>query len=79
MKDFAIGLSILLKGSDEDKMKWIFQVYDVNKDGILTRAEFRDVTASVRIQICFTLERFKHFLTIFNFAIFLNLTANRVP
>ena len=47
MKDFAIGLSILLKGSDEDKMKWIFQVYDVNKDGILTRAEFREVTASV--------------------------------
>jgi len=46
-EDFAIGLSILLKGSDEDKLKWIFQVYDVNKDGILSKEEFRDVTASI--------------------------------
>jgi len=46
-EDFAIGLSILLKGSQEDKLKWIFHLYDVNKDGILTKTEMRDVTASI--------------------------------
>ena len=47
LKDFAIGLSILLKGSDEDKLKWIFHLYDVNKDGVLTIDEFREVVTSV--------------------------------
>ena len=49
LKDFAIGLSILLKGSDEDKLKWIFHLYDVNKDGVLTMDEFREVVISVSI------------------------------
>ena len=51
IQDFAIGLSILLKGSQEDKLKWIFHLYDVNKDGFLTKTEMRDVTASVSISI----------------------------
>lgn len=46
-EDFAIGLSILLKGSDEDKLKWIFHLYDVNKDGVLTIDEFREVVTSI--------------------------------
>jgi len=46
-EDFAVGLSILLKGSLEDRLRWTFQVYDVNKDGVLSRAEVRDVTAAV--------------------------------
>ena len=47
MQDFAVGLSILLKGSLEDRLRWTFQVYDVNKDGVLSRGEVRDVTGAV--------------------------------
>ena len=47
LQDFAIGLSILLKGSIEDKLKWIFSVYDVNKDGVLSKTELKDLTTSV--------------------------------
>lgn len=46
-EDFAIGLSILLKGSIEDKLKWIFSVYDVNKDGVLSKTELKDLTTSI--------------------------------
>ena len=48
LQDFAVGLSILLKGSLEDRLRWTFQVYDLNKDGVLSRGEVRDVTAAVR-------------------------------
>jgi len=46
-EDFAVGLSILLKGSLEDRLRWTFQVYDVNKDGVLSRGEVRDVTGAI--------------------------------
>ena len=46
-----MGVSILLKGTLEDRLRWTFQVYDVNKDGVLSRAEVREVTAAVRIII----------------------------
>eukprot|EP00090_Calanus_glacialis_P013039 TRINITY_DN21651_c0_g1_i3.p1 TRINITY_DN21651_c0_g1~~TRINITY_DN21651_c0_g1_i3.p1 ORF type:complete len:169 (-),score=38.39 TRINITY_DN21651_c0_g1_i3:105-611(-) len=46
-EDFAVGLSILLKGTLEDKLRWTFQLYDVNKDGVLSRSEVRDVTSSI--------------------------------
>ena len=49
LQDFAIGLSILLKGSKEDKLKWVFHLYDVNKDGVLTKPELKDVISSVSI------------------------------
>ena len=29
-------------------MKWIFSVYDVNKDGVLSITELKELTASVR-------------------------------
>ena len=46
-----MGLSILLKGTLEDKLRWTFQLYDVNKDGVLSRSEVRDVTSAVRMLI----------------------------
>jgi len=46
-EDFAVGVSILLKGTLEDRLRWTFQVYDVNKDGVLSRAEVREVTAAI--------------------------------
>ena len=31
----------------EDKLKWMFQLYDLNGDGFISREELSDVAASV--------------------------------
>jgi len=46
-EDFAIELSVLLLGTVEDKLRWIFRLYDLNKDGVLSRSEIKEVTASI--------------------------------
>jgi len=46
-EDFAIGLSILVKGTQEDKIRWTFNLYDLNGDGVITKDEMEDIIASV--------------------------------
>ena len=36
-EDLVVTLSILVHGSMEDRVSWIFDLYDLDKDGILTR------------------------------------------
>ena len=36
-QDFVISLSIILRGSTIDKLNWAFNLYDLNKDGCITR------------------------------------------
>lgn len=36
-QDFAVGLSVLLRGTEQQKLKWTFDLYDVNKDGCVTK------------------------------------------
>ena len=36
-QDFVTGLSLSLYGSREEKMKWAFQLYDLDGDGCITR------------------------------------------
>ena len=47
MQDFALGLSVLVKGSEEETLRWTFNMYDLNGDGVITRDEMEDVVASV--------------------------------
>ena len=47
MQDFALCLSVLVKGSEEEKLRWTFNMYDLNGDGVITRDEMEDVVASV--------------------------------
>ena len=42
-----MSLSLLLYGSQEEKLEWTFHLYDLNGDGLLSREEIRDVTTSV--------------------------------
>ena len=46
-QDFALGLSVLVRGSLEDKLRWTFNLYDLNGDGVISKDEMEDVTASV--------------------------------
>lgn len=37
LQDFVMGLSILLRGTVEEKLNWAFNLYDINKDGYITK------------------------------------------
>lgn len=32
-----MGLSILLRGTVQEKLNWAFNLYDINKDGYITK------------------------------------------
>ena len=36
-QDFVVGLSVLLRGTVHQKLKWAFNLYDINKDGYITK------------------------------------------
>ncbi|XP_044862609.1 calsenilin isoform X2 [Mauremys mutica] len=36
-EDFVVGLSILLRGTVHEKLNWAFNLYDINKDGYITK------------------------------------------
>uniref|UniRef100_A0A665V445 Kv channel interacting protein 2 n=1 Tax=Echeneis naucrates TaxID=173247 RepID=A0A665V445_ECHNA len=46
-EDFVISLSIILRGSVTDKLNWAFNLYDLNKDGCITREEMTDIMHSI--------------------------------
>ncbi|KAF1394832.1 hypothetical protein PFLUV_G00005230 [Perca fluviatilis] len=46
-EDFVISLSIILKGSITDKLNWAFNLYDLNKDGCITREEMTNIMDSI--------------------------------
>ena len=37
--DFMEFLSVITKGTTEDKLQWAFTFYDVNHDGVISREE----------------------------------------
>lgn len=46
-QDFALGLSILSRGTIAEKLKWTFTLYDINRDGIITRGEMTDIVTAI--------------------------------
>uniref|UniRef100_A0A8D0A9Y0 Kv channel-interacting protein 4 n=1 Tax=Sander lucioperca TaxID=283035 RepID=A0A8D0A9Y0_SANLU len=42
-EDFVMGLSILLRGTIQEKLNWAFNLYDINKDGYITKEEMLDI------------------------------------
>ncbi|XP_043556524.1 Kv channel-interacting protein 4-like [Chiloscyllium plagiosum] len=46
-EDFVMGLSVLLRGTIQDKLKWAFNLYDINKDGYVTKEEMLDIMKSI--------------------------------
>ncbi|XP_041838347.1 Kv channel-interacting protein 2-like isoform X2 [Melanotaenia boesemani] len=46
-EDFVVSLSIILRGSMTDKLNWAFNLYDLNKDGCITREEMTDIMHSI--------------------------------
>jgi Ca2+-binding EF-hand superfamily protein len=48
----VVTLSLLLKGTEEDRLRWTFRLYDTNGDGYISREEMEDVAQSVRMDFC---------------------------
>lgn len=46
-QDFVQGLSILSRGSVEEKLRWTFSLYDINGDGFITREEMTDIVTAI--------------------------------
>lgn len=46
-QNFVQNLSILSRGSLEEKLRWAFTLYDINGDGYITREEMTDIVSAV--------------------------------
>jgi Kv channel-interacting protein len=46
-EDFLVGLSILARGTMDEKLRWIFNLYDLNRDGKVTENELLSVVSSI--------------------------------
>ena len=38
---------MLTRGTEEDRLRWTFRLYDINGDGFISREEMEDVAQSV--------------------------------
>lgn len=47
LQEFVQGLSILSRGSVEEKLRWTFSLYDINGDGYITREEMTDIVTAI--------------------------------
>lgn len=43
LQDFVSGLSIILRGTIDDRLNWAFNLYDLNKDGCITKEVGADI------------------------------------
>lgn len=46
-KDFIQCLSLMCRGSIQEKLQWAFKLYDINGDGRITKKELMDIVCSV--------------------------------
>ena len=46
-QDMLVSLSTLLRGTTYEKLRWTFTLYDLNKDGFITKQEVTNVVLAV--------------------------------
>jgi len=46
-QDFVTGLSVLARGTVEEKLEWAFGLYDVNGDGVIGRDEMLNIVSAI--------------------------------
>ncbi|XP_053319312.1 Kv channel-interacting protein 1 isoform X3 [Spea bombifrons] len=46
-EDFVTALSTLLRGTINEKLRWTFNLYDINKDGYINKEEMMDIVKAI--------------------------------
>ena len=46
-QEFVRGLSVLSRGTFQERLQWAFSLYDVNGDGIITKEEMLDIVTAI--------------------------------
>ncbi|KAK3095373.1 hypothetical protein FSP39_013906 [Pinctada imbricata] len=46
-EDIVMGLSVLSRGTYQERLQWAFNLYDVNGDGLITRDEMLDIVTAI--------------------------------
>ncbi|XP_063970177.1 neurocalcin homolog [Lytechinus pictus] len=46
-REFMCGMSVLARGTVDEKLSWIFSMYDINKDGYISRPEMLEILQSL--------------------------------
>jgi len=47
MQDFVTNLSLIARGSLDDKLRWTFNLYDVDGDGVINKSEMMTIVSSI--------------------------------
>lgn len=46
-QEFVMGLSVLSRGTLQERLQWAFNLYDINGDGFITKDEMTDIVSAI--------------------------------
>ena len=47
LQEFVMGLSVLSRGTLQERLQWAFNLYDINGDGFITKDEMTDIVSAI--------------------------------